>query len=464
MTGAPIVIIGGGLAGAKAAESLRGWGYEERITLVTGEPLRPYERPALSKSYLRGRSGFDDTAVHAERWYAGHGVELLTSTRAVALDPAARRVRLEPGGTITYDQLLLATGAHPRRLTVPGSGLEGVYHLRTVADADAIRAAAMPGRRAIVVGAGWIGTEVAASLRRLGLEIALVFRSGVPFARSLGADIGAVFADLHAEHGVALHPGVTVTAVRGRSAVEGVELSNGTILDADLVVAGLGVEPAVELAQAAGLKVAGGVLTDAGLATSAPGVYAAGDVASVEHPVFGTRVRSEHWWSALTQPPVAAANMLGHPAAYDWIPTFTSKQYDVMVEYTGHAPGCDTVVFRGAPESRHFAAFWIDGGRVAAGMTVGIPGLERHIRALVSRGTPVSLAALADEDASLADLAATATRAKEQLMAHEHQHPEITEGLRQWYDACPCCMSQALPEVKQALDEERATASTHSAH
>jgi len=463
MTAPPIVIVGGGLAGAKTAESLRGWGYDGQLLLVTEEPVRPYERPALSKSYLRGRSGFDDTAVHPEAWYAEHDVELALSTRAVALDPGARKIELEPGGTIAYERLLLATGSRPRRLTVPGADLAGVFCLRTVADADAISAAVTPGRRLVVVGAGWIGTEVAASLRRVGLEVSLVYRSGAPLTRSLGTEIGVVFADLHAEHGVALHPDVTVTAVRGRTAVESVELSDGTSIGADLVVVGLGAEPATELARTAGLAIADGVLTGPGLATSAPDVYAAGDVANVTHSLLSGRVRSEHWWSALTQPPVAAANMLGHPACYDWIPTFTSKQYDVMVEYTGHAPRWDRIVFRGAPASRHFTAFWITDGKVAAGMTVGIPGLERHIRALVAAGAGVSPAVLADPDSELAELAATATRQKkEQSMTHDHaqdrDHPEITEGLRQWYDACPCCMSQALPEVKQALDEERAAA------
>ena len=464
MTGQPIVVVGGGLAGAKTAESLRGWGYDGGILLVTDEPVRPYERPALSKSYLRGRSGFDDTAVHPETWYADHDVDLAVSTRVLAIDPAARQVALEPGGAVGYHRLLLATGARPRRLTAPGSDLDGVFHLRTVADADAIRAAVVPGRRVVVVGAGWIGTEVAASLRRLGAEVALVFRSPVPFTRSLGAEIGTVLAQVHAEHGVELHPGVTVTAVRGSEAVEAVELSDGTTLAADVVVAGLGVEPATELAEAAGLAVADGILTDPGLRTGAPDVYAAGDVANVDHPVLGARVRSEHWWTALTQPPVAVANMLGHRAAYDWVPTFTSKQYDVMVEHTGHAPSWDRIVFRGEPTSRHFTAFWIKDDRVAAGMTVGIPGLERHIRALVAGGAVVSPAVLADPDVDLAELAATATRQKEERpMAHDHtqdhRHPEISEGLRQWYDACPCCMSQALPDVKQALDEERAEAS-----
>lgn len=454
----PIVIVGGGLAGAKAAESLRGWGFDGRVVLVAEEPVRPYQRPPLSKSYLRGRSGFEDAAVHPESWYAQHGIELLTSTRATALDPARRRVELSPGNWTGYRSLLLATGARPRRLEVPGAELDGVFCLRTVADADAVRAVVAPGRRAVVVGAGWVGTEVAASLRRRGVHVALVHRSAAPFARTLGAEIGRVVAALHAEHGVELHPGTTVRSLRGRGRVETVELSDGTVLDCDLVVIGLGVTPATELAASAGLPVDGGVLTGADLQTGAPGIFAAGDVANVAHPVHGARVRSEHWWSALTQPPVAVANMLGHRAAYDWIPTFTSKQYDLMVEHTGHAPAWDSVVFRGDPDSRRFIAFWLAGGRLLAGMTAGIPGKERHIRALVAARARVPEAALADPDVDLALLAEVATAQRKE---HEvdHEHREINDGLRQWYESCPCCMSQALPEVKQALDEERAAES-----
>lgn len=462
----PFVVVGGGLAGAKTAESLRGWGHEGRIVVVAEEPRRPYERPPLSKDFLRGHSGFEEAAVHPGSWYADHDVELLTSTRARSIDPSGRRVELGPGEWLRYERLLLATGSRPRPLLVPGADLDGVFYLRSVDDAQSIRAAAAPGRRVAVIGAGWVGTEVTASLRRMGLEVALVYRSPAPFQRGFGPQFGTVMAALHADHGVALYPGSTVRCLSGKSAVEHVELSGGGALECDFVVVGLGVTPAVELAEHAGLAVGDGILTDAGLATSAPGVFAAGDVASAEHPVFGRRVRSEHWWSALTQPPVAAATMLGHPARYDRVPTFTSKQYGLMLEHTGFAPTWDSVVYRGDPTSPPFVAFWLAGGTVVAGLTVGIPGLGRHLRILVAARATVPPAVLADPDADLAGLAARAMHEREEQMSKDHagkvparMHPEIDVGLREWYEACPCCMSQARPDVKQALDEERAASS-----
>ena len=469
MPAKPFVIVGGGLAGAKLAESLRGWGYDGPIVLVAAERHRPYERPPLSKSFLRGRSGFEDAAVHPGSWYADHDVDLLTSTTAVSIDPTGRHVELDPGGRIRYERLLLATGARPRPLQVPGVDLDGVFYLRSLDDAEAIRSAATPGRRMVMIGAGWVGTEVAASLRRLGVEVALVYRSATPFRRGLGSDFGAVMASLHAEHGVELYPQASVHSLVGKSSVEQVRLGDGTVIDCDFVVVGLGVTPADELARRAGIDVDDGVLTDASLATSTPGIFAAGDVANVDHPVFGRRVRSEHWWSALTQPPVAAASMLGYPARYDWVPTFTSKQYDLMIEHTGFAPFWDSVVFRGDAASRRFLAFWLVGGRVAAGLSAGVPGVERHIRRLVTEAATVPAAALADPDVDLADLADASSRTKEGQVPHDDHdtntpriHPEIDEGLRQWYESCPCCMSQALPEVKQALDEERVAASVVS--
>ena len=459
------VIVGAGLAGAKAGESLRGWGFDGRVVLIGNEPVRPYERPPLSKAYMRGKANFEDAAVHPATFYADHDIELRCSTVVSGIDPIRRTVSVEPGGELPYDQLLLATGARPRPLDVQGSDLEGVACLRTVGDADAIRAAARPGARVVIIGAGWIGTEVAASLRRLGVDVALVDRSAVPFQHSLGDDVGAVFAALHADHGVAMHPGCTVTALRGSTAVEEVELSDGTILAADLVVVGLGVVANTELASAAGIAVDDGILVDEELRTSAPGIFAAGDVANVAHPVFGSRARVAHWWTALTQGPVAAANMVGNHARYDWVPVFTSKQYDLLVEYTGHAPSWDRVVFRGDPATRQFVAFWVGEDRVLAGMTANVAGLAGPIRHLVASRQPIEPAKLADPDVDLVALAHAAA-AQPGSSAHgfetqeeEHQPSDsggISDGLRQWYESCPCCMSQALPEVKQALDEEKA--------
>jgi 3-phenylpropionate/trans-cinnamate dioxygenase ferredoxin reductase subunit len=466
------VIVGAGLAGAKAAESLRGWGFDGRVVLIGDEPVRPYERPPLSKAYMRGTATFEDAAVHPGAFYADHDIDLRCSTVVDAIDPVGRTLSLNPGGKLPFDQLLLATGARARPLDVPGSDLPGVTCLRTASDADAIRTAARPGARVVIVGAGWLGTEVAASLRELDVDVALIDRSAVPFQRSLGGEVGAVFLALHAEHGVAMHPGLTVTAVRGSTAVEEVELSDGTILPADLIVVGLGAVPNTGLASAAGIAVHDGILVDEELRTSTPGIFAAGDVANVEYPVFGSRARVAHWWTALTQGPVAAANMVGNHARCDWIPVFTSKQYDLLVEYTGHAPRWDRVVFRGDPATRQFVAFWLDEGRVVAGMTANVAGLAGPIRDLVASRQPAKPAQLADPGVDLVALAqaAAAPPGRSGQGAHtqgeEHQHSgsgAISEGLRQWYESCPCCMSQALPDVKQALDEEMAF-STAAAH
>ncbi|MGH9066758.1 MAG: NAD(P)/FAD-dependent oxidoreductase [Acidimicrobiales bacterium] len=399
------VIVGAGLAGAKAAESLRAWGFDGRVVLVGEEPLRPYQRPPLSKSYLRGRSGFEEATVHPASFYEDKEIELLTSTRVTRIDPRANEVELSPGEReLPYDALLLATGARPRPLTVPGADLGRVFHLRSFSDAEALRRAARAASKVAVIGTGWVGTEVAASPRRLGLEVVLVGRGAVPLQRALGPEVGQVFADLHTTHGVEVHLGVGVEALGGRRWVEEVRLTDGSVLHCDLVVAGLGALPRAGLAQAAGLAVADGVLTDSQLETSAPGIFAAGDVANLPHPALPGRIRVEHWWGALTEGPVAAANMVGQRAVYDWIPTFTSKQFDLLVEYTGQATGWDQVVVRGDPASGSFVAFWLQGGRMLAGLNANAPGLARHIQALVTNGQPVDPRQLADPDVDLAAL------------------------------------------------------------
>jgi 3-phenylpropionate/trans-cinnamate dioxygenase ferredoxin reductase component len=400
------VIVGAGLAGAKAAEALRAWRFPGRVVLIGEEPLRPYERPPLSKGYLRGRGSFDDAAVHEPGYYAEHGIELLTATIVTALDTRRRQVTVEPGGVLHYDRLLLATGAQPRPVDIPGRDLDGVLTLRTVADADAIRAAARPGTRALVVGAGWIGGEVTASLRRRGIAVTLVDHGSVPYARTLGPQIGGVYRDLHAENGVVLHPGATVTAFTGDSTVTGARLTDGTTVPCDLAVVGIGVRPCTALAEAAGLATDNGITVNQFLQTSDPYVYAAGDVANAYHPTFSRPVRLEHWWAALNQGPVAAANMLGKDVVYDWMPYFGSRQYDFEMEYTGYAPEWDEIVFRGEPSSRRFAAFWLKDGRVRAGMNAEVWGYARHIRALVSCGQPVDRHRLADPDVALASVVA----------------------------------------------------------
>ncbi len=401
------VIVGASLAGAKAAETLRAEGFDGRVVLLGEEPARPYERPPLSKGYLRGEQGFDDAAVHAEDFYGAQDIELRTSSRVTALDPRASEVALAGGERIPYDTLLLATGAVARRLSVPGADLDGVHTLRTVADADALRAVLADRARLVVVGAGWIGAEVAASARQLGCGVAMVELASVPLERVLGQEVGEVYRALHAEHGVALHLGVGVDALVGSTSVEAVRLGDGTLLEADAVVVGVGAAPRTELAEAAGLVVKDGVVVDEHLQTSIPGIFAAGDVASAFHPRYGALVRLEHWSAALNQGPAAAHAMLGHEVVYDKIPFFFSDQYDLGMEYRGFAPAFDRVVFRGDPSSREFVAFWIHEKRAVAAMNANVFDAGDAIEALLAAGRPVDLERLGDPDVDLAELAGT---------------------------------------------------------
>jgi 3-phenylpropionate/trans-cinnamate dioxygenase ferredoxin reductase subunit len=366
------VIAGAGLAGAKAAEALRGEGFEGRIVLVGEEPEAPYERPPLSKDYLRGEVPREQARVHAAGFYEEQAIELLTGTAVTAVDVAARRVALSTGERLAYDRLLLATGAEPRRLSVPGAELDGVHLLRDLADADRLAAALAPGARAVIAGGGWIGMEVAASARQKGLEVTVAELGAAPLERALGREVGELYARLHRDHGVDVRTGAAVARVEGAGRVERVVLADGGALDADLLVCGLGAVPRTALAEEAGLAVGDGVLTDASLRTSAPGVFAAGDVANPEHPFYGRRLRVEHWANALHQPEVVARAMLGRPAVYDRLPYFFSDQYDVGMEYTGLADGADELEIRGDTERYEFVAYWRREGRLLAAMNVNV--------------------------------------------------------------------------------------------
>jgi 3-phenylpropionate/trans-cinnamate dioxygenase ferredoxin reductase component len=399
------VIVGAGLAGAKAAETLRAEGFDGRIVLVGAEPERPYERPPLSKDYLRGESERDGAYVHEAGYYDAQNIELRLNTTAVALDAGAREVSLQDGERLRYDALLLTTGAEPRRVAIPGTDLDGVALLRTLADSDALRAVIERGGRLVVVGAGWIGCEVAASARQKGMEVTVVEPHSVPLERVLGRELGAIYRDVHAEHGVELLLGAGVEAFEGAGRVERLRVSGGRSVDCDAVLVGVGVQPRVALAEAAGLDVGDGILVDERLRASAPGVWAAGDVASHQHPFYGERVRVEHWGNALEQGPAAARSMLGHEAPYDRLPYFFSDQYDVGMEYAGHVPHFDRVVFRGDPAAREFIAFWVDGERVVAGMNVNVWDVNDAIQTLIRSRAAVDDASLADPDVTLESLA-----------------------------------------------------------
>ena len=399
------VIVGASLAGAKAAETLRSEGFEGRVVLIGEEPSRPYERPPLSKDYLRGDKTFDETAVHPAGFYEEQEIELRTSTVATAVDTAARTVTLAGGESIPYGGLLLATGSAPRRLRGPGSELPGVHYLRSVEDSDALRDAIKNASNVAVIGAGWIGAEVAASARQLGAEVAVIEMAAVPLERVLGAEVGAVYRDLHAAHGVKLHFGVGLDGLRGGDHVEEVVLTDGRTLQADAVVVGIGVTPRTELAEAAGIAVDNGVLVDKHLASSVPGVYAAGDVANAFHPLYRSRIRLEHWSSALNQGPAAARSMLGKDSTYERTPYFFSDQYDLGMEYRGWATSWDQVVFRGDTSSGEFIAFWMGEGRVLAAMNANVWDAGDALEALVRNRRSVDPATLADTSSDLNVLA-----------------------------------------------------------
>jgi 3-phenylpropionate/trans-cinnamate dioxygenase ferredoxin reductase component len=398
------VIVGAGMAGGKAAETLREEGFDGRIVLLGAEPERPYERPPLSKDYLRGEAERGGVYLQEDAgWYEEHDVELRASATADSLDVGGRAVVLADGERVSYDALLLATGAEPKRPPIPGVDLDGVHVLRTFADSDTLRAVIDAGGRLVVVGAGWIGCEVAASARQKGMEVALVEPRSLPLEGVLGPELGAFYRDVHADHGVALHLGTGVEAIEGEGRAERVRTSDGTVLEGDAVLLGVGVAPRTALAEGV-LDVDDGILVDASLRASADGVFAAGDVANHDHPLFG-RLRVEHWANALEQGPSAARAMLGQDAVYERVPYFFSDQYDVGMEYAGHSAPGDEVVLRGDPAAREFIAFWLRDGRVAAGMNVNIWDVNEHIQELVRSGASVDRARLRDPDVPLDELA-----------------------------------------------------------
>ncbi|MHB1009794.1 MAG: NAD(P)/FAD-dependent oxidoreductase [Propionibacteriaceae bacterium] len=401
------VIVGASLAGAKAAETLRLEGFDGRVMLIGEEAERPYERPMLSKEYLRGEKPTAELYIHGEGFYADNGIELMTGTRVQSLDPGAHEITLAGGARMSYSRLLLSTGAAPRRLPLPGADLPGVAYLRAIGESDALRAAIRAASRVVVIGAGWIGSEVAASARLLGAEVAIVAPGAVPLVRVLGPEVGGIYRDLHAGHGVDLHLSTQIEAIVGDGAARGVRTTDGVVIEGDLVVAGVGVTPRVELATLAGLTVENGIVVDEFLATSVPDVFAAGDVAATWNTRYDKRIRMEHWANALNQGPVAARNMLGQHTAYEKLPYFYSDQYDLGMEYNGYADDWDRVVVRGDRSGPEFMAFWLKDGRVLAGMNANIWDQGDDIKALIRSGASVDPDRLADPSVPLADLPAS---------------------------------------------------------
>ncbi len=398
------VIVGASLAGATAAQTLREQGFAGRIVLVGDETELPYERPPLSKGYLLGKDERAKIYVHDESWYADHAVELLLGRRVTLLDRVAHQVELDTGERIGYAKLLLAMGASPRRLRLPGANLAGVHYLRRVEDSDRLRETIRAGSRIVVVGAGWIGLETAAAARESGCDVTVIDPQPAPLLAALGSEMGAFFAGLHVRHGVDLRLSHTVTEFRGTDHVSGVRTDGGEFA-ADAVIVGIGAMPNVELAEQAGLNCDNGIVVDKMLCTQDPDVYAVGDVANSYRPFYGGHLRTEHWDNALHGAPVAAHGMLGQSVAYDKLPYFFTDQYDVGMEFSGWIgpDGYDRLVTRGDVAGQAFHAFWLADDRVVAGMQVnlwddGIAPVDELIR---SR-QPVDPDRLADASVPLA--------------------------------------------------------------
>jgi 3-phenylpropionate/trans-cinnamate dioxygenase ferredoxin reductase subunit len=406
------VIVGAGLAGAKAAETVRSEGFDGRVVLVGAEPERPYHRPPLSKDYLRGEAGRETVYVHDSAFYDERDIELRLGRQAADLRVASNDLVLDDGERLHYDRLLLTTGAQPRRLGVPGSDLDGVLYLRSVDDSDRLRERLDRGGSVVVIGAGWIGSEVAASARQRGLEVTVVEPLDVPLQRVLGDKIGGVYRDIHLDHGVRMLLGTAVESLQGDTAVRRVHTVDGRVLECDFVVVGVGARPRDEVAVRAGLAVEDGILVDEHLQTSAPGVFAAGDVANARAPFYQARIRVEHWSNALHQGPVAARSMLGLREVYDRVPYFYSDQFDVGMEYSGMTWTWDRLVVRGDLGARRFVAFWMAGSRVVAGMNVNVWDVAEPIRQLIRGRVPVDDGQLADPSVALSDLVPAAEAAR----------------------------------------------------
>lgn len=421
------VIVGGGLAGAKAAETLRAEGFTGRVILIGDERDHPYERPPLSKGYLAGSDERGSVFVHEPAWYASADIELHLGQPAVHLDREKKSVRLGDGTRVHYDKLLLATGAEPRRLEIPGTDLVGVHHLRRLAHADRLRgtlsALGRENGHLVIAGAGWIGLEVAAAARTYGAEVTVIEPRPGPLHTVLGPEMGALFADLHREHGVRFHFGTRVTEITGEDGqVSAVRTADGDEHPAHDVLAAIGAAPRTALAESAGLTLApggpdgpGGIAVDEALRTSDPDIHAAGDAAAVRYPLPasadgthapGEWLRVEHWANALNGGPAAARSMLGHQVRYDRVPYFFSDQYDLGMEFSGHAPpgSYDQVVCRGDVGKREFVAFWLRGNRVLAGLNANVWNVTDEVQALIRSGAPVDPLALADPGVPLAAL------------------------------------------------------------
>jgi 3-phenylpropionate/trans-cinnamate dioxygenase ferredoxin reductase component len=395
------VIVGGGMAGAIATQTLREEGFDGKITLLGQEPNAPYERPPLSKDYLQGKADRDSIFVHPEPWYAEHAVELSLGSTVTSLDPASRTI----GERLSYDKLLLATGSKPRRLDVPGADLDGVYYLRNVEESDWLKIEFAQANRVVIIGAGWIGLETAAAARAAGLDVTLLVSGDLPLQHVLGPEAAPIFDELHRSHGVDLRYRTTAVELTGRHGrVTGVMLSDGTRIDADMIIVGIGAVPRTEIAADAGLKIDNGIVVDEHLRTSDPDIFAAGDIARTYNPRLGRHIRVEHWANARRQGVVAAKAMLGQDAADVRPSYFFTDQYDLSMEYTGDIgpTGYDRVIFRRHADSDQMIVFWLSEQRVQAGMNINIWDVADDIERLIQSARPINADDLADPAIPLA--------------------------------------------------------------
>lgn len=399
------VIAGASLAGASAAITLRDEGFDGDIVLIGAEADLPYERPPLSKAYLRGEVAFESLLVRPAAFYEERDIDLRLGVRVTAVDVAARQVECDPGGRVAYDALLVATGGRNRRPRIPGLDLAGVYDLRTRGDADRLRTELTPGRRAVVVGMGFIGCEVAASLRTMGLEVVAVEPEKTPLFRVLGEEVGRALERLHRDRGVHAHLGDAVARFEGAGRVERVVTRGGRTIPCDLAVVGLGIEPATEIVAGTPVEVDNGIVVDELCRTNVGGVFAAGDVARHFHPVFGRHLRVEHWQNALKQGAAAARSMLGRGRPYDEVHWFWSDQYDVNLQYAGFHTSWERLVVRGSLDARDGIAFYMNGRRIDAAVALNRPKDIRLAMPLIKRRADVDPEALRDPDVDLRRLA-----------------------------------------------------------
>jgi 3-phenylpropionate/trans-cinnamate dioxygenase ferredoxin reductase subunit len=395
------------MAGALAAQTLREEGFDGKITMLGQEPNAPYERPPLSKDYLQGKAERDSIFVHPQPWYAEHAVELSLGSAVTSLDPASRTVITTNGDQLRYDKLLLATGSKPRHLDVPGADLDGVYYLRNVEDSDRLKIKFAEAKQVVIIGAGWIGLETAAAARAAGLDVTLLVSGDLPLEHVLGPEVAPIFDELHRSHGVDLRYRTTAVELTGsHETVTGIMLSDGSRIDADMIIVGVGVAPRTELAAAAGLKIDNGIVVDEHLRTSDPDIFAAGDIAQTYSPRLGRHIRVEHWANARRQGAVAAKAMLGQDAVDVRPSYFFTDQYDLSMEYTGDIgpAGYDRVIFRRHTDSNEMIVFWLYEQRIQAGMNINIWDVADDIDRLIQSARPINADDLGNPAIPLATL------------------------------------------------------------